>query len=116
MATIVESIGRRVFQLRQRKNLTQEEVGNLIGRSAGHISNIENGKSELFPSEIEKLATELEVTPLSLFAGVSSEVNEIVDLIARMDDHKRRLAMKLFKLNLEMMEVSKNWPSDAVNA
>jgi hypothetical protein len=33
-----------------------------------------------------------------------------------MDDAKHKLAMKLFKLNLELMEVSKNWPADTVNA
>jgi hypothetical protein len=28
---------------------------------------------------------------------------------------KRKLALKLFRLNLELMEITKNWPADAVN-
>lgn len=116
MATIAESIGKRVALLRSRKGWSQQEIGDLIARSGGHISNIENGKAEPSPSELEKLATEFEVNPLYLFAGITNDVSEIVDLVAKMEPAKRRLALKLFKLNLEMMEVTKNWPSDAVNA
>lgn len=116
MSTIAESIGKRISQLRSQKGLSQQEVGDLIGRSGGHISNIENGKAELTPSELDKLATELEVNVLYLFAGITNDVSEIVDLVAKMEPAKRRLALKLFKLNLEMMEIAKNWPADTVNA
>jgi transcriptional regulator with XRE-family HTH domain len=113
--SIAESIGKRVFELRQRKGWNQEDVGDLINRSGGHISNIENGKAELSPSELERLATEFEVNPLYLISGVTNDVSEIVDMVAKMEPSKRKLALKLFKLNLEMMEITKNWPADAVN-
>jgi transcriptional regulator with XRE-family HTH domain len=110
-----QSIGSRVYHLRQRKGLTQEEVGGLIGRSGGHISNVEKGRAELSPSELEKLATELEVNPLLLITGISNDVSEVADMVSNMDPSKRTLALKLFNLNLEWMEIAKNWPADAVN-
>lgn len=116
MPAFADSIGKRVSDLRTKKGLSQQEVGDLITRSGGHISNIENGKAELTPSELDKLATEFEVNSLFLFAGITNDVSEIVDMVARMEPAKRKLALKLFRLNLEMMEITKNWPSDAVNA
>ncbi|WP_165235019.1 helix-turn-helix domain-containing protein [Aquisphaera insulae] len=116
MASNAETVGNRIADLRRRKNWTQEDVGNLIKRTGGHISNVENGKTELSPSELEKLATEFEVNPLFLIAGISNDVSEIVDMVARMDPAKRKLALKLFRLNLELMEITKNWPADSVNA
>lgn len=115
MASIAQ-IGNRIAQLRQHKGWTQEDVGAFINRSGGHISNVENGKTELAPSELEKLATEFEVNPLYLIAGITNDVSEIVDMVAKMDPAKRKLALKLFRLNLEMMVIAKNWPADAVNA
>lgn len=105
----------RLSGLRQKSGQTQEEIGNEVGRSGGHISNVENGKTELLISEIEKLATFLGVHPLYLLAGITNDVTELMDIMTKMDPVKRGLALKLFKLNLETMEISKNWPSDAVN-
>ena len=40
-------IGEAIKQARQSKNLTQEELGNLIGVQRAQISRIENGKNSL---------------------------------------------------------------------
>jgi transcriptional regulator with XRE-family HTH domain len=115
VASNAQSIGHRIAQLRQRKGWTQEDLGNFINRSGGHISNVENGKTELTPSELDKLSTEFEVNPLYLIAGITNDVSEIVDMVAKMEPAKRKLALKRFRLNLELMEITKNWPADAVN-
>jgi transcriptional regulator with XRE-family HTH domain len=41
-------IGEAIKQARQSKNLTQEELGNLIGVQRAQISRIENGKNLTF--------------------------------------------------------------------
>jgi transcriptional regulator with XRE-family HTH domain len=111
-----ESIGNRIAELRRRKGWTQEDVGSFIKRTGGHISNVENGRTELSPSELEKLATEFEVNPLYLIAGITNDLSEVVAMVAKMDPAKRRQALKLFRLNLGLMEINKNWPADSVNA
>src|SRR5262245_24350346 len=115
MTLLAEGVGSRLFNLRQQMSATQDEAGSQIDRSDGHISNVENKKTELVLSERENLATHLEVHPLYLLAGLTPEITELVDLKSRMEPSKRRMALKLFKLNLELMEIAKNWPSDTVN-
>jgi len=115
MIITAESIGVRIAGLRREFGLSQQDIAQWIGCSAGHISNIENEKSELGVSDIETLATKFGVGPLYLLGGIPNNVSEIVNLVMQMEQNKRRLALKLFKLNLEMMEVTKNWPSDRVN-
>jgi transcriptional regulator with XRE-family HTH domain len=117
MSSLAKEVADRLEALRTARNLSQAEVGEQIGRSGAHISNIENqrAEAELRLSEIEKLAVFFEVHPLALLAGLSDGIPELIDRLTKMDPTKRRLALKLFSLNLELMEVFKNWPADAVN-
>ena len=48
MAIDYESIGKRIKSYRSMKNLSQEELGELVSINYRHISNIENGRR--FPS------------------------------------------------------------------
>jgi transcriptional regulator with XRE-family HTH domain len=109
-----EQIGNRIFLLRQSKRWKQESVGRMIGRSGAHISNVENGSAALYPCELEKLAAAFKVSPLFLIADIPAEVSEVVEILGKMEPAKRTMAVKLFRLNLEMMEITKNWPTDEV--
>lgn len=117
MSALARQVADRVGKLRMKRSLTQGCVGTCIGRSASYISNIENqrGEADFGLSEIEKLAAFFEVHPLTLLAGLSDSMSELVDRLSKMDPPKQKLAVKMFTLNLEMMEVTKNWPADSVN-
>lgn len=54
-------IGDAIKQARQSKNLTQEELGNLIGVQRAQISRIENGKNLTF-STIAKVFKAMEIS------------------------------------------------------
>ncbi len=49
-------------KLRRMQELTQAELGNLIGLSRQHIYNLEKGKNELTESMIRKICEVLECT------------------------------------------------------
>jgi hypothetical protein len=61
------------------------------------------------------VAQGFEVFPLYLIVVITNDVSEIVDLVVKMEPARRKLALKLFRLNRELMEITKNWPADAVN-
>lgn len=115
MNSLARGAATRLSSLRQRSGQTQEDAGCVIDCSGGHISNIENHKTELKLSELESLATHFKVHPFYLIAGFTSELTELLDLVTKMEPSKRKMALKLFKMNLELMEISKNWPADTVN-
>ncbi len=115
MGKFSQGAAERIKFLRERQKLNQADVAKAIGCTGGHISNVENDKAQLSLPELEKLAAFFKVHPLYLLAGITKDVTELVDLMTEMVSTKRVLALRLFKLNLEMMEISKNWPSDAVN-
>ncbi len=55
-------LGRRIFELRKAKGLTQEELGNLVGVDGSYIGHIEKGRTKT-PSRdvLTRLAQALEV-------------------------------------------------------
>ena len=55
--------------LRQRKGLSQKELGELARVSPGTVYRVENGLRGAYPSTVRKLATALEVAPEELLHG-----------------------------------------------
>lgn len=60
------SLGKRVKFYRKKMNITQEQLGNLIGISQKHISNIECAASIPTIKTIVKICNVLHVTPNQL--------------------------------------------------
>ena len=58
----IENVGSRLRMVRREKDLTQAELGGLVGSSQGSIQKIENGKS-FRPRMIMELAEALDVNP-----------------------------------------------------
>ena len=56
-------------ELRQRKGLSQKELGDLARLSPGTIYRVENGLRGAYPGTVRKLATALEVVPEELLYG-----------------------------------------------
>jgi transcriptional regulator with XRE-family HTH domain len=53
-------------ELRQRKGLSQKELGDLARLSPGTVYRVENGLRGAYPGTVRKLATALEVAPEEL--------------------------------------------------
>ena len=64
----IEHIGKRLRSVRMQKNLTQEQLGLLVGTTHQTIQKIEKGLS-LFPKDIMAIAETLDVNPAWLQYG-----------------------------------------------
>ncbi len=67
MAELKQIVGRRLRQIRRSRDLTQEQLAELVGLSANFISLIENGDAAPSFATIEKLAQALNVEPTDFF-------------------------------------------------
>jgi transcriptional regulator with XRE-family HTH domain len=56
-------------ELRQRRGLSQKELGELARVSPGTVYRVENGLRGAYPGTVRKLATALEVAPEELLHG-----------------------------------------------
>lgn len=84
----IREIGKRVKQLRKERNITQDELGIILGDkttnkplSRGQVSNLETGKRNFNIHQIKTLADYFGVTIETL--GFESNEIETVDLLER---------------------------------
>jgi transcriptional regulator with XRE-family HTH domain len=77
---IYEEIGRRIFEARDRKGLTQDQLAKKISLKRTSITNIEKGRQQLLVHMLIKIAKELEVDIESLIPKAANEnANRIYD-------------------------------------
>ena len=117
-----KEIGSRVRQLRKARNITQDELGIVLGDrttgkplSRGQISNLETGKRNLNIHQIKTLADYFNVSMETL--GFESNVIETVDLLERAKlifenskvplEEKQDLYENIMKLYLSVREQNK---------
>ena len=67
---ILEKFGKRVRELRQKCELSQEELAEECGLDRTYMSGIERGKRNLGLRNIEKVAAALGITITELMEGV----------------------------------------------
>lgn len=67
MGRIHQLFGKRIRQLRRSRDLTQEELADLVSVSAEFISNLERGVNAPSFGTLEKLAEALDVALFELF-------------------------------------------------
>ncbi len=60
-------LGKRIRELRKKKNLTQEQLSERIGIEIPSLSNIENGKNYPNSETIDKIAQGLEVQIFEIY-------------------------------------------------
>lgn len=99
-------LGNRIYQLRKSKNLSQKELGEMVGVSNKAVSKWENGTAIPKTDTLVKLAQIFGVSPQELLQGktdntltlaqLSSQVNEILlkEEIEKRDNDKRRYELK----------------------
>lgn len=117
-----KEIGSRVRQLRKARNITQDELGVVLGDrttgkplSRGQISNLETGKRNLNIHQIKTLADYFNVSMETL--GFESNAIETVDLLERAKlifendnvplEEKQDLYENIMKLYLSVREQNK---------
>lgn len=67
MSDIKAQLGARIKELRKSKNITQEELVELIGSDTNNLSRIENGKKFMSAEKLSKIANALNVDIKELF-------------------------------------------------
>lgn len=67
------TIGKRIKELRERTNLTQEELAKKLGISRPSISQIESGQRKISSSELEKLSQIFEISMEELLNPYEAE-------------------------------------------
>lgn len=103
MADTKKLIGARIKELRKRAGLTQEQLAELVGLDARHLSRLEVGRH--FPSliSLERIASALNVALVEFFQFPGEEDIRILraDLAKfakRSSEAQIRLASKILKL------------------
>lgn len=64
---ITERIGFNIRKCRERKNLSQQELGNLADLQRTYIGQVERGEMNITIRNLVKIAEALEVAPQELF-------------------------------------------------
>ena len=67
MADIKVKLGARIKELRKSRNITQEELVEVIGSDTNNLSRIENGKKFMSAEKLQKIADALNVDIKELF-------------------------------------------------
>ena len=70
---IYVEIGKQIFEARDRKGMTQEQLAEKISLKRTSITNIEKGKQQLLVHTLVNIAKELEVEVSSLIPKVSEK-------------------------------------------
>ena len=103
----MNNIGRRIYEIRLRRGMTQEELGNAIGESKQTIYKYEHGIVTNIPiTKVEKLAEVLDCPPTYL-AGWDKDDSEeqiknaqremISDLVDRLSPEAQSLVIAQLK-------------------
>lgn len=101
MSTLKELFGLRIKELRHKRQLTQEQLAEMVNVDIKHISCIERGKN--FPSSdlIERLAKALNIHDLAEIFEFSHHqekdalLGQINDIINTLDEEKLKFAHRM---------------------
>ena len=90
---IKKLLGKRIKELRKRKNLTQENAAEYIGIDTGSLSNIETGRYYPTAENLEKIAVLLDAAPEKLFAfeHLKAEKDLLTEINGMLKEHPERL-------------------------
>ncbi len=95
MVDIRARLGARIKELRKSKNITQEELVEVIGSDTNNLSRIENGKKFMSAEKLSKIADALDV-----------EVNELFDFghILSDDELKNKIISNINTLSSKQLK------------
>lgn len=106
----------RFKELRKSLNMTQSEIGSVIGITKSTVSLIESGKQNLTERNMQTLTKELDVNPLWLKTGEGdmflSIKADLVDQLAKeykLDDTSKELIRSFLELDQEQRDFLIGW-------
>ena len=97
MVKVQDAFGKRLRDIRRRKDMTQEKLADLSGLSIQYIGEIERGKRNPSLTSIEMLASALGMSVSDLFDLEAFQVTnnemktKLIDQINRADDEQLRI-------------------------
>lgn len=106
-----KKLGLRIKNAREAKNLSQEQLAEIIGMSNNYISNIERNRSIPSLETLVKICNALDVTPDyalldSVFTYTSREYikDDIAKLLSKCNDKSIHLVYKFIELLINEQE------------
>lgn len=105
-------IGKRIYNLRRERNITQEQLAELVNLSVTQVSKLENGKSRLSLDSLINIATVLEAsTDEILFgriqAGAAHRYDEVLDIFSDCDKTELRILIQTSRQIKEILRDEK---------
>lgn len=101
MRNLKKLLGNKIREHRKKKNLTQEQLAELVGIGTANISYIENGKFAPSMDTLDKLSTALDVYPYELYMfehlKSAEELKEELFNALNSDEELLRLVYKFYK-------------------
>lgn len=105
---IKKSFGEKIKRLRKKKNLTQEQLAEMIDISPRNLSKIEVGDCFVKAETLEKLLTALNVSTEELFANEhiksNSELIEDINFYINTAKDDNKMLEKIYKILRDLVE------------
>ena len=101
-----EEIVQRIKEARQKRNMTQQDLANQLGKTAAAISDMERGKVQVSASELSIIADLLN-TPVEYFFGEElgdQYINDLVTLLRKEEPEGRAKSIETMKMLLVMTQ------------
>lgn len=101
---------------RQSLNLTQQELGDILGISKSAVSKIESGKSVITERNVQVLSEKLDINPLWLKEGKGDMLlnikEDFVDQLVReykLDEDSEKIVRSFLQLDPERRKIIVSW-------
>lgn len=105
---IKKSFGEKVKRLRKKRNLTQEQLAEMMDISPRNLSKIEVGDCFVKAETLEKLLTALNISTEELFANdhikTNSELLEGINFYIKTAKDDRKMLEKIYKILRDLVE------------
>ena len=105
---VKKSFGEKVKRLRKKRNLTQEQLAEMIDISPRNLSKIEVGECFVKAETLERLLTALNVSTEELFANnhikTNSELLEDINFYINTAKEDNKMLEKIYKILRDLVE------------
>lgn len=105
---VKKSFGEKVKRLRKKRNLTQEQLAEMIDISPRNLSKIEVGECFVKAETLERLLTALNVSTEELFANnhikTNSELLEDINFYINTAKDDNKMLEKIYKILRDLVE------------
>ena len=104
MAIDNKDIVKKIKEARLKRNMTQQDLASVLGKTASAISDMERGKVQVSASDLSTIADLLH-TPIEFFYGEEigdQYVSDIVTLVRREEPERRANTLEALKMLIAM--------------